>query len=472
MKRPAFRRLTCALVASALTACNGGNTTPFSASGTRAPNSGSGSTPISHIVVIVQENRTFNNLFATFPGITGTIVGKKKIGHGKKAQVEPINLTEVNLYDKLNLNHLRVSYKTAYDDGQMDAFNQIQFQVTHMGEGPRPYQYVNPSQVVPYWTMATQYGLANAMFSTQGSGSFTAHQDLIRGGTELNSTQSMVDDPTSSEAWGCDSPAGTVTSLITTKLKYLKDAGPFPCTSSFPSSGNSYLTLQTLLDGKSPAISWKYYVPQFADYQPGALWNAFDVISTVRHGPEWGTNVSWPEKNIFNDITKGALPAMSWVIPDEANSDHPGYGSDTGPSWVASVVNAIGESSYWNSTAIIVLWDDWGGFYDPVSPPKLDKQGGPGFRVPMIVISPYARETSASHPGYISNTVYGFGSVVRFVEDTFNLGRLGTTDGTSNSMSDMFDFTQSPRTFQIIGSKYSRSYFLHQKPSGVPVDTE
>jgi hypothetical protein len=90
----------------------------------------------------------------------------------------------------------------------------------------------------------------------------------------------------------------------------------------------------------------------------------------------------------------------------------------------------------------------------------------------MIVVSPYARTGSGSQGGYISNTVYGFGSIVRFVEDTFNLGRLGTTDGTSNSMDDMFNFYQSPRQFQSIGSKYSRSYFIHQKASGLPVDTE
>ncbi len=173
-----------------------------------------------------------------------------------------------------------------------------------------------------------------------------------------------------------------------------------------------------------------------------------------------------PETNIFNDISKGTLPSMSWVIPDAVNSDHPGYGSDTGPSWIASVVNAIGESSYWDSTAIVVVWDDWGGFYDPVRPPKLDDQGGPGFRVGAIVISPYVPQ------GEISNTVYEFGSIVRFIEDTWNLGHLGTTDETARSIADMFDFSQSPRSFTKITSSYSRAYFLRQKPSGLPVDTQ
>ena len=193
----------------------------------------------------------------------------------------------------------------------------------------------------------------------------------------------------------------------------------------------------------------------------------------MRYGPEWGTNVTWPETNVFKDISGGTLPAVSWVIPDGRNSDHPNGGQDDGPSWVASVVNAIGESSYWNSTAIIVVWDDWGGFYDPVPPPfPRDNQGGPGFRVPMLAISPYTKIGSGSQGGYISNTIYYFGSILRFSEDTFDLGRLGTTDGTSNSLGDMFDFDQAPRQFHQIRSTFSRSFFLHQKPSGIPVDTD
>jgi phospholipase C len=428
---------------------------------------------------MVQENRTFNNLFAQFPGATGTIVGKKEYCVGKSCKTESIKLVKANLFDSLSLNHIYPGFLTAYDNGKMDGFNLIEY----AGSGPeykKPYQYVNPKQIAPYWTMAKEYALANQMFQTQGSGSFTAHQDLIRGGSDISSTDSLIDYPSTSSAWGCDSPSGAVTSLISNQLVYLPSAGPFPCTSDFPSSGSNYTTLQELMDGKSPPVSWKYYTPQFISGTPGAIWNAFDVIYSVRHSAEWGTNVDWPETNIFTDITNGSLPAMSWVIPDGANSDHPSYKSDTGPSWVAQVVNAIGESSYWNTTAIIVVWDDWGGFYDSVKPPSINTQGGLGFRVPMIVISPYARETSSSKTGYISNTVYQFGSIVRFVEDTFDLGRLGTTDETSNSIGpesgsyggDMFNFNQPPRKFTAIPAKYSKAYFLHQKPSGLPVDTE
>ena len=462
-----LRLATTSGVIGALTACGGAAGTISAPASARL---GATSTPIQHVVVMVQENRTFNNLFATFPGVTGTTIGIEKVGQGKKVHDKSIALTEVNLEDHQNLNHLYDSYKTAYDHGKMDAFNRIVFSVNGNPENAKPYQYVNPAQIGPYWEMASTYGIANAMFQTQGSGSFTAHQDLIRGGTELTPTESLVDDPSSNKVWGCDSPYGTKTNLITTKLKYKHYDGPMPCTPEFPAAGANYTTLQTTLDAAS--ISWKYYVPRLVSYQSGALWNAFDVIAAVRYGPEWKADVSMPDTNIFKDIDNNALPAMSWVIPDGNNSDHPDYAKDTGPSWVASVVNAIGKSPYWDSTAIIVVWDDWGGFYDPVAPPKLDTQGGPGFRVPMIVISPYTAFNATGASPYISQTVYGFGSIIKYVEETFNLPSLGTTDATSNSMDDMFNYNQSPRSFSTISAKYSRAYFLHQKPSGLPVDTE
>jgi phospholipase C len=306
--------------------------------------------------------------------------------------------------------------------------------------------------------MAKQYVLGDHMFPTQNSGSFTAHQDLIRGGAEINSTESLIDFPTS-EPWGCDSPPGTVTTLLTSDNQYLKDEGPFPCL--------TYNTLRDLLDAKN--VSWKYYTPNVQTHG-GNIWNGFDVISAVRYGPEWTTNISSPETNIFKDITNNALPAVSWVIPDGQNSDHPaqspwGINTDTGPSWIASVVNAIGESRYWDSTAVVVVWDDWGGWYDHVAPPQLDYTGL-GFRVPMLVVSPYAKA------GYVSHTQYEFGSILKFVEDTFDLGRLGTTDKRATSISDVFDFNAAPRKFKPIRAKYSKTFFEHQRPSNSPVDTE
>ncbi|HLY03794.1 MAG TPA: alkaline phosphatase family protein [Candidatus Cybelea sp.] len=474
--------LSAFVIAAILAACSGGATS--SSMGARGgglmPATSSGS-PIKHIVLIVQENRTFNDLFATFPGATGTTTGKEDVNGLTKS----ITLKETTLSDTTNLKHSYRGFLTAYDGGKMNGFNLVEFPATGRHENAAPYQYVNPSDITPYWTLAETYSLANHMFTTQGSESFPAHQDLIRGGTAINGTESLIDNlPYSNQSWGCDSPPGSKTTLLTTRLVLKADGGPFPCTDDFPSSGVGYVTLRDLFDGASPAITWKYYTPALGD--PGGIWSAFDLIYPVRHGPEWTNNVISPETTILTDISNGNLAQMSWVIPDNADSDHPGSGTDNGPSWVASVVNAIGQSQYWDSTAIIITWDDWGGFYDPVVPlctsgsACRDNQGGPGLRVPLMVVSPYSTVGGGSKGGYISNEVYSFGSIIRYVEDTFNLDRLGTTDETTNSLGpengsqtgDMFDFNQSPRQYQSIGSKYSRAFFLHHKPSNRPVDSE
>ncbi len=427
----------------------------------------SSSSPIKQVVIIVQENRSFNNFFATFPGAGGTTKGKMD---GKT-----IALKKVSLAEKCDFGHSRNGFIEDYDGGKMDGFY-LEGGSKNCPSGPagtKPYQYVNPREIAPYWDMAEQYVLADQMFQTQGSGSFTGHQDLIRGGTTYNKslTESLVDFPSASP-WGCDAPANTKTSYLLWTggaIQGNHNKGPFPCTKYFPSSGSYYPTLRDLLDQAS--VSWKYYTPGIKG--AGGLWNAFDMIAPVRYGSEWHTNISTPETNIFKDITGGELADVSWVIPDAANSDHPGAaGNDTGPSWVASVVNALGESSYWQSTAIVIVWDDWGGFYDPEPPPFFDHWGGLGFRVPAIIVSPYAREATRSKPGYISHTQYEFGSILRFVEDNWNLGQLGTTDGRAHSIVDSFDFTQPPRTFEQIPSSYKREYFLHQPPSNRPVDTE
>jgi phospholipase C len=193
--------------------------------------------------------------------------------------------------------------------------------------------------------------------------------------------------------------------------------------------------------------------------------SAFDVVAAVRYGPEWKTNVITPETAIFNDISGGSLPAVSWVIPEELNSDHPGEGMDNGPSWVSSIVNAIGTSAYWNSTAIVIVWDDWGGFYDNL-PPAQVRYGGLGFRVPAIIVSPYAK------PGYVSTTNYEFGSILKYIEQNWSLGSLGTSDTRARSISDCFNYSQAPIPFKPFAAKLSKEYFLREKPSYKPTDTD
>ncbi len=411
--------------------------------------------PVQHVVLMIQENRSFDDMFATYPGADGATTGKTH--KGKTIPLRKRNLAA------LDINHQYSAYTTDCDlQGsvcQMDGFD-----LSKIGETPigtYAYQYVDPQQIQPYWTIASQYVLADHMFQTQGSGSFTAHQDLIAGATRLNDKESVIDTPSSSKSWGCDASPSTVTSLITTQLKYLAWKGPFPCF-TYPTG-----TMRDLLDAKG--VSWRYYSPPHkGDTGGGAIWNAFDAIDAVRNGPEWKTNISVPETNIYNDITNGTLAQMSWVIPSEVDSDHPHktHGTYTGPEWIASVVNAIGNSPYWDNTTIIIVWDDWGGFYDNEPPPFFDKQGGVGFRVPMLVVSPYVSQ------GVVNHTVFEFGSILKYVEETFKLGSLNTTDKRAKTMMGMFHYTKPPRAFQLIPSSRSKEYFLRRPPDYDPVDSE
>jgi phospholipase C len=439
-----------AAVGALVAACAGQRFTPGGAAASAAGPSFAGraaESPIAHVVVVIQENRSFNNLFATFPGADGTTVGKSSGG--------TIAVAKTNLIVKEDLSHDFLVYRTSRDGGKMDGFNLLHFP-NGSPEGSYPYRYVDPAQIQPYWTMAKEYVLAEHMFTTQGSGSFTAHQDLIAGGTVVRPNEAIVDFPTGSDnVWGCDAAPGTVTSLITQGNHFRPDVGPFPCF--------TYPTLRNLLDAKR--ISWRYYAPRICCTIFGRTLTAFDAIRAVRYGPEWKTNISSPQTNIFQDISSGRLANVSWLIPDLNDSDHPGTRFDTGPSWVADVVNAIGESSYWNSTAVVILWDDWGGFYDGLDPPQFG-YGGLGFRVPAIVVSPYAK----AH--YISKTQYEFGSILKFIEKNWHLGRLGTSDKRARGIEDCFDFDQKPRPFSPIPVKYSRSYFLNERPSNLPVDTD
>jgi phospholipase C len=470
-------------LSAAIAACGGSSSTIPSVSPFDVARQAAGTSKIQHVIVVIQENRSFDNFFATFQGADGTTVGKAAAMPPSIAESCPvpvtkpttIPLTEVDLEGRgfppsygyntnQDLTHIYAGFQLDWDHNQMDGFDLE-------GGGARgsgtpactyPYQYVNPKDIAPYWDMAQQYVLADHLFQTQASGSFTAHQDLIAGGTGLSSTEALIDTP-SYFPWGCDgNPAKLVTAVIKRGGKVYEYGGPFPCL--------SYTTMRDLLDAKS--VSWKYYAVRVYPYtncpkcQGAGIWNAFDAIKAVRQGPEWRSNVTRSNLAIFDDISANKLPAVSWITPNGNNSDHPATNSDTGPSWVASIVNAVGKSAYWKSTAIVVVWDDWGGFYDHVAPPSpRDWQGGPGFRVPMLIVSPYVKP-------HVEHTVYEFGSILHFIEDNWGLGTLGRNDEHATSIGNAFDFKMPPRTFKVIQSKYSRTFFLHQAPSDTPLDTE
>ena len=171
-----------------------------------------------------------------------------------------------------------------------------------------------------------------------------------------------------------------------------------------------------------------------------------------------GKNVVDPQTRFFKDVQTGNLPAVSWVTPTCRNSDHAGCDTNDGPHWVASLVNAVGTSKYWNSTAIFIVWDDFGGWYDHVPPPLVDYDGL-GIRVPLLVVSAYAKKS------YVSHVRYENGSILKFVEDQFGLPRLAASDARATSpQTDCFDFSQPPRTFVPIPSRLSPAALENEPP--------
>jgi phospholipase C len=225
----------------------------------------------------------------------------------------------------------------------------------------------------------------------------------------------------------------------------------------------SYPTLADQLDTKK--ISWRYYAPAISGPDQGLIWSAFDAIHQVRYGPDWTQHIISPETQVLTDINAGDLASVTWITPDLKNSDHALSLSTTGPDWVASIVNALGKSKMWRSTVVFVLWDDWGGWYDHVPPPYVDNDGL-GIRVPLLVVSPFAKK------GYISHVQYEWGSILKFIEQTYGMQPMAASDMRANPLTDCFDFTQQARPFSTIRTRHSGDEFRREVPSYRPPDDD
>ncbi len=474
-----MRRLAILLVATLVVGCSGpisqGSAVPA------APVRGSmraleaarvvpRSTKIQYVIVMVQENRSFDNFFYGFPGAD---YAKSGMGHGKVYPMMPVGLKF-----KFVLNHSHSQFLEDYDGGKNDGFDDM---ISGWFHGPgckdyrnhpacwdfypekeikkMAYSYVKQVDIQPYWTMAQEYGLGDHTFTSNSGPTFPAHQYYIAG-QSAHTSEVPAGNP-----WGCDGPpSNSVVKLIYgypspphdfSKATGHEVDGPFPCF--------DYMTIADLLD--AAGVSWHYYVSNPID----SSLNGFAAVRAVRYGPDWANMET--NTDIFKDITNGNLAHVSWVTPSPPNSDHPGPDSGSGgPDWVASVVNAVGESKYWNNAAIVIMWDDWGGWYDHVPPPQLpDRKTGAyeglGFRTPLIVVSPYAK----TH--YISHHQHELASSMTFIEKIFGLPSLGLADARADAFSDMFNFSQKPTPFQPIPTHLDAKYFIDHPSSG-QVDEE
>ncbi len=369
------------------------------------------SSPIQHVVYIIQENRSFNNLFYDFPGA-------RTQGYGYDENGNKIELHPQSIDTKWDIDHSLEAFVAAYDDGKMDGWNE-EFACCHQ-PADYAYAYVPQSEIKTYWDMASQYVLADNLFQSNLDGSFVAHQYAIAAfaNHEADYPQTW---------WGCE---GGGKDDIPTIKPDRRLGRPVPVC-------EDYTTLGDELDRAS--IPWRYYTYPY--YDDGGLWSAYTAVNHIYNGPDFANDVIAPADQFISDVAGGTLAAVTWITPTYENSDHAGIDTKSGPDWVASLVDAVGESSFWNSTAIFVIWDDWGGWFDPV-PPVYEDHDGLGFRVPLIAISAYARQ------GYVSHVQYESSSVLRFIEDNFGLAQLAASDArAADPASDFFDYSQSPRAF-------------------------
>jgi len=415
--------------------------------------SSGGDSVIQHVVVIIQENRSFDNLFYEYPGADTQSYGYSKSG-------QKIDLKPVGFQTTWDLGHGLQQFVEDCNgtgslpgtDCRMNGFSAEYYACGHGSGEPKcpnanpPYSYVPHKETKPYFAIANEFVLADEMFPSNLDASFVSHQYLIA--AQADATVNSPDDG----FWGCGGPPGDSVPTLTQQ----RTLGPrvFPCF--------NYETLADELDNAN--ISWRYYTSPSGSNS--YLWSAYQAVKHIYEGPDWAKDVITPQTKFFNDVSSGNLPVISWVTPTYPNSDHSGSGADGGPSWVASLVNAIGESKYWDSTAIFVFWDDWGGWYDHVGPKELDYDGL-GIRTAMLVVSAYAKQN------YVSHVPYETGSILKFIEQRFGLAALNKSDNRATSPEeDCFDFSQSPRTFEPIPAKYDRNYFLHQRLDLRPVDNE
>ncbi len=428
-------RLSCGVLVCGsllLLGCGGSGSSPAPAPAPAPVPPPTPSSRIQHVVVIMQENRTFDNLFNGFPGADTVQSG---MSAGQSVPLQPIPLDQGT-----DVDHSHTSWWKAWDNGAMDGFAHAKsYPVPNL-----PYAYVPQNETVPIWSLAKAYTLGDRMFQSNTGPSFVAHQYMIAG------QSGNADENPDGNPWGCDAPSTERVKLLGPNGTDLP--GVYPCF--------DYQTMADVLDAKS--ISWHYYAPAADSTAGGFIWSAFQAIRHIRFGPDWTSNVVSPAPQVLTDIGNGQLAQVTWIVPAEAYSDHAGPGSAAeGPDWVASITNAIGASPYWNSTAIFIAWDDWGGWYDHVNPPQVDAMGL-GFRVPLIVVSPYAKH------GYISHQPHEFSGFLRYMEEVFNLPNLGTRDVNADDFADCFDYTQTPQPYTPIPVVFTADYFRREPPSGPP----
>jgi phospholipase C len=440
-----MKRCIAMLSLFALAACASGGSSSLPAtkgfSALRAF-SGTGSGKIKHVIYVIQENRSFDNLFQGYPGADTVSSGLNS--HGQQITLQPESLSKVYQIDHSVYGMFAACNGTGSVPGtncQMNGFNNEE---SYGGPNNPQYVYVPHTESKPYFDMAHEWVVADRMFQSQLDESFVAHQYAIAA-----QAQSSVDLPFYL-LWGC---AGGKNDEVGTLTQNRSPYGPYQ------QACFDYTTLGDELDAAK--LSWRFYAVQYNQDNGGngGTWSGYQAVKHIFYGNDWNKVIS-PNWQFIKDVRHGKLANFTWITPECAESDHTECGGGYGPSWVAAIVNTVGKSKFWDSTAIFVQWDDWGGYYDHVAPTYQDYDGT-GFRVPLLVISPYAKKD------FVSHVPYETASVLRFAEDLYGLPQMAAADSRANSpAADCFDFTQNPRKFVKIKAPYPAKFFIGNSLGG------
>ena len=396
---------------------------------------------IKHFVFIMQENRAFDNYFGTYPGADDIPKGICLTNPKGGPCVAPYHDTnDINRGGP----HGWVNAWADIDGGLMDGFLAEAYkgnstngtQACNLtdpncapGSDPRDVMGYHDYHEIPnYWNYARLYVLQDHMFESVASKSLVAHLYML-----------------AAQSGG-----------------YTGYHQPRPTTYNFPEI--------TELLGSSK-INWKYYVtsgrlPDTEDPEEVGSnevqtqnpdeytdFNPLPAFPKVQNNPEQRNRLV-DSSQFYIDAQNGKLPQVSWVVPDMNVSEHPPSSVRAGMAYVTGLVNAVMEGPDWNTTAIFISWDDWGGFYDHVPPPKVDKYGF-GIRVPGLVISPYAKQN------YVDHKTYSFDSWLRTVEERFGVNPMTARDTKANDMLNAFDFSQNPRPPVILNATREGSPYPH-----------
>ena len=384
-------------------------------------------TPIKYVVVIVKENHSFDNYFTNFPGAESSMTAKLHDGTVITRQKAPDGMLAGDI------SHSHTSAVTDYDHGKMDGFDLI------VPTDPRrPFMYYAESQIPNYWQYARHFALFDHFFSTLAGPSSPGHFAVIAAQTP-HYGNATCNDGTDDCLSGCMDTTGTLT---------VPTYNPETCATS---THKACFHVPSVVDKLPAGMTWRTYGPTSG----GITSTAFGLIDGIGQAGSIRDEHFHTYTDLMADIASGNMANFTHIDVSSAPggaSEHPPNGPCPGENFSVNIVNAIMQSPHWNETAIIITWDDFGGWYDHVAPPVEKCANGAffnvGFRLPALLISPYAKNE-------VIHTVTEQASIPKLVEDLFGMPRMADVDPhardeRAGSMMDGLDFTQPPRAPLIL----------------------